>query len=103
MDRLNRLASVGALTLSGLCAAATLEAAPIRCDTCVTDEDFKARALEHGPGTHYVFNLPANVIQTWRVPAPTRSNSTKATALSAEMEASAEPASSKEQAGDPER
>ncbi|MFC3657420.1 hypothetical protein FZ025_03565 [Xanthomonas hyacinthi] len=44
------------------------DAANIRCDTCVVDDDFREQALVHGQGTHNIYNLLDNTIQTWKVP-----------------------------------
>ncbi|MCC8490384.1 hypothetical protein, partial [Xanthomonas citri] len=43
-------------------------AANIRCDTCATDLDFREQALIQGQGTHNIYNLFDNTIQTWQVP-----------------------------------
>lgn len=43
-------------------------AANIRCDTCASDLEFREQALVQGQGTHNIYNLFDNTIQTWQVP-----------------------------------
>ncbi|WP_426800970.1 hypothetical protein [Xanthomonas campestris] len=58
-----------ALVVGGLSAVPpTASAANIRCDTCATDLNFREQALVQGQGTHNVYNLLDNTIQTWQVP-----------------------------------
>ncbi|MEE7558460.1 hypothetical protein HH299_00925 [Xanthomonas sp. Kuri4-2] len=58
-----------ALVLGGLYAIPpAANAANIRCDTCATDLDFREQALVRGQGTHTIYNLFDNTVQTWQVP-----------------------------------
>ncbi|MEN4904843.1 hypothetical protein [Luteimonas sp. TWI1416] len=48
---------------------------PIRCDTCVTENDFYAQAINAGNGHFLVYNLPAGTMQYWHIPSdPTPGN-----------------------------
>jgi len=55
----------------------------IRCDTCMTDPDFRREAEAAGEGTHLVYNLKDNILQQWYVGAETNGqDSERATHLS---------------------
>lgn len=55
--------------ISSLFTLGTAEARVYRCDSCYTDNDFKVLAKTLGNGQdHIIYNLPANLIQTWWVP-----------------------------------
>lgn len=58
-------AALAALLAPGVAGAQSYN--PIRCDTCTSSDDFRARALAAGEGHHLVYNLPANAIEYWVV------------------------------------
>jgi hypothetical protein len=49
----------------------------IRCDTCMTDPDFRREAEAAGEGTHLVYNLKDNILQQWYVGADTSGEGAK--------------------------
>lgn len=60
-------AAVGLAALLGFSPA---EATGLRCDSCVTDADFRMAAEgRNRSGTFHVYNVRTNTIQSWRVPA----------------------------------
>lgn len=65
----------GAILALAAAAVATpvFAAQPVHCPTCVTDEDFRQRALleeavTNAGGTYWVYNLPAGTVQKWYIP-----------------------------------
>lgn len=63
------------VAFAGLVISSSAEAAAIPCVGCETTQEFRERASLRGPGTHYVYNLATNVMQTWRIPTNHRPNS----------------------------
>jgi len=61
-----------ALTAAAV-ATPAFAAQPVHCPTCVTDEDFRQRAIleeavTKAGGTYWVYNLPAGTVQKWYIP-----------------------------------
>ncbi|MGF6420018.1 hypothetical protein ABH900_003535 [Stenotrophomonas sp. AN71] len=61
-------AGAGILLLTGAAlAAGDAGARVVRCETCLTDSDYRDVAVRLGPGTHLVYNVTANQIQQYYV------------------------------------
>ncbi|MFI8573510.1 hypothetical protein ACIGEO_18625 [Stenotrophomonas bentonitica] len=65
----------GAILALAAAAVATpaFSAQPVHCPTCVTDSDFRQRAMleeavTNAGGTFWVYNLPTGTVQKWYIP-----------------------------------